>query len=73
MFTVWIKTNLISTDLSLFIDQTRNNILQQCGEGKKEVTQTKSFELFRKNEFHQLEVLLMPPLVMTDRTDFWIS
>lgn len=63
------EINLVSTDLNLFIYETRNRIVHSSLGRNNEVTQTKNFELLRKNKFHQFEVLLIRLPAMTDGTD----
>lgn len=63
-----VEINLTSTDGNLIIYQTRNRLFHSGLERKKknEVTETKSFELLRKTELHQFEVLLIPHLALSD-------
>lgn len=53
--------------ISSFIKQeTDYFIVVWRGKKKNEVTETKSFELLRKTELHQFEVLLIPHLALSD-------
>lgn len=52
--------------ISSFIKQETDYFIVVWRGKKNEVTETKSFELLRKTELHQFEVLLIPHLALSD-------